>query len=92
MTPAHYRIWLEYLGLTQNGAGRFFNVNETTARRWAADDGNGPPEPVAKLIHLMVAKGITPASADRAIGRCFAIGKVESGELEAFKAKLGGRR
>lgn len=67
MTPSQYRDAIEALGLSQNGAGRFFGVHEVTARKWAAIDGGGPPESVAKFLRLMLAMKLTPEYVDRVL-------------------------
>jgi hypothetical protein len=68
MTPTDYRETIERLGLKQSEAGRFFGVNEVTGRRWAAHDGNGPPEPVAKFLRLMLALEFSPEYVDSVTG------------------------
>ena len=55
MTAAQYRKILERLGLTQQHAGRLFGVSRRTAQNWAAV---GPPEPVARLLTLVIRHGI----------------------------------
>jgi len=64
MTPDEYRATLKSLGLTQNEAGRWLGVHEQSGRRWAA---NGPPEPVAKFLRLVIALGLTPQKVDEII-------------------------
>lgn len=65
MTGEAYKAAIAELGLTQNAAGRFFEVHEVTARKWAA---NGPPAPVAKFLRLMLALKFTPEYVDRVVG------------------------
>jgi len=64
MTPDEYRVALKSLGLTQNEAGRWLGVHEQSGRRWASE---GPPEPVAKILRLVIALGLTPQKADEMI-------------------------
>lgn len=53
MTPEAYREALSRLGLTQVGAGIFFNVGERTSRRWAAEGCTGIAEwAVLKAVAL----------------------------------------
>jgi hypothetical protein len=52
MTASEYIAALDALCLSQTGAGEFFGVHRITAHRWAE---TGPPEPVAKLLRLMLA-------------------------------------
>lgn len=63
MTPAEYLAALDRLGFAQTGlesdagisaAGRFFGVAPRTGRAWAVD---GPPNPVAVCLRLMLAEG-----------------------------------
>jgi hypothetical protein len=51
MTPKQYKTIIEQLGLTQEGAGEWLGVSPRTGQNYAA---KGPPEPVAKLLRLMV--------------------------------------
>lgn len=56
MTPAEYRAALEKLGLSIYGAGRALGVTVRTSQRYAALDGDGPPETIAILLRLMLEK------------------------------------
>ena len=58
MTPDEYRLHLQMLSLTINGAGRFLGVGERNARRFA-DGGIPIPFAVAALLKVMVRYGIT---------------------------------
>ena len=57
MTPKQYRKIIEDLGLSQEAAGVWFGVSKRTGQNWAT---KGPPEPVAKLLRLMVRLKLTP--------------------------------
>ena len=62
MSPKEYRAALAELGLAQSGASRFFQTNERTTRRWAADDGEQDvPRAVAITLRLMLRYKLTPA-------------------------------
>lgn len=51
MTPKQYRVAIEQLGLSQERAGLWLGVSKRTGQNYAA---KGPPEPVAKLLRLML--------------------------------------
>jgi transcriptional regulator with XRE-family HTH domain len=57
MTPKQYLAAIEKLGLSQLAAGRFLGVAPRTAQNYAA---KGPPEPVAKLLRLMIRLKVKP--------------------------------
>jgi hypothetical protein len=57
MTPEKYRSVIEQLGMTQEGAGEWLGVSARTGQNYAA---KGPPEPVAKLLRLMIRLGLKP--------------------------------
>jgi hypothetical protein len=57
MTAKQYLAAIEKLGLSQLAAGRFLGVAPRTAQNYAA---KGPPEPVAKLLRLMVRLKLKP--------------------------------
>lgn len=56
MTAKQYRGILDRLGLNQQEAGRLFGVSRRTAQNWAA---YGPPEPVGRLLALVIRHGIS---------------------------------
>ena len=58
MTGPEYLEAIKRLGLKQSEAGVFFGAHPQTGRRWAAE---GPPEPVSKLLRLMIRLEYTPA-------------------------------
>jgi len=58
VTADEYRLHLQMLSLTINGAGRFLGVNDRTARRFA-EGGTPIPFAVAALLKVMVRYGIT---------------------------------
>ena len=61
MNAEQFRAALDKLGLTQTGTrgvDGFLNVNETTVRRWARQ--NGPPDAVAMLLRIMIAQRLKP--------------------------------
>jgi hypothetical protein len=61
MTPKEYREALAELGLSLAGASKFFQTDERTTRRWAADDGGKDvPRAVAITLRLMLRYGLKP--------------------------------
>jgi len=66
MTGPAYRAAIERLGLSIAAAGRFFEVNPTTGRRWAKD---GPPPTVGICLKIMIAGGISVEQANKWLGR-----------------------
>ena len=65
MTSDEYRTALKTLGLSQTAAGYFLGVHDVTSRRWAE---RGPPNPVAKMLRLMLALKFTPAYVNDVLG------------------------
>lgn len=65
MTSAQFRQALSALGLSQGEAAKFLGVNLKTAWNWA-NDAAPIPEAVAKLLRVMVSKGITAAELGKA--------------------------
>jgi hypothetical protein len=57
MTGEEYKAIIAYLGMTQEGAGRWLGLSERTGQNYAKF---GPPEPVAKLLRLIVEREIQP--------------------------------
>lgn len=57
MTPKQYRAIIEALGLSQEAAGIWLGVSARTGQNYAA---KGPPEPVAKLLRLMMRLDLKP--------------------------------
>lgn len=57
MSPNQYRTAIEQLGLSQERAGLWLGVSERTGQNYAT---KGPPEPVAKLIRLVLRLGLNP--------------------------------
>jgi hypothetical protein len=57
MTPNQYRAIIQKWGLSQEATGVWLGVSERTGQNYAAF---GPPEPVAKLLRLMVRLGLKP--------------------------------
>jgi DNA-binding transcriptional regulator YiaG len=57
MTPKQYKTIIEQLGLSQERAGEWLGVSARTGQNYAA---KGPPEPVAKLLRLMVRLKLNP--------------------------------
>jgi transcriptional regulator with XRE-family HTH domain len=60
MTTDRFREILELVGMTQVGAARFFDVDERTARRWAAGEIE-IPRSIAMLLELMAARKVKAA-------------------------------
>ena len=58
MTPAEYRKTLDRLKLSQVAAGKLVGSTPRSSRRWASGESD-VPEPVAKLLRLMLAGKIT---------------------------------
>lgn len=57
MTPKQYKAIIDKFGLTQEGAGKWLGVSARTGQNYAA---KGPPEPVAKLLRLMIRLKLKP--------------------------------
>lgn len=60
MTKAEYRKALARLELTIVGAAPVLGISRRQAQRLAADEGSAIPEPVAKLLRVMIRHGIAP--------------------------------
>lgn len=59
MTPAQYRTAIAKLGLSQERAGLWLGIGKRTSQGYAL--GERPvPEPVAKLLRLMVSLKLDP--------------------------------
>ena len=58
MTPTQYRAALDRLGLTQAGAAEFLGISIRSSHGSA--NGTPIPETVAKLLRLMLEKGLVP--------------------------------
>lgn len=59
MTPNQYRSAIDKLGLSQVRAAAFLGVSPRTSQGYAL--GESPvPEPVAKLLRLMIRLGLKP--------------------------------
>ena len=59
MTAAQYKAAIKQLGLSQVAAGRWLGISPRQSQSYAL--GEYPvPEPVAKLLRLMIAKKINP--------------------------------
>jgi len=56
MTGDQYRKAIERLGLSQGAAAAMLGVSPRTGRLWIA---NGPPQPVAMLLRLMLGEDKT---------------------------------
>lgn len=63
MTDRQYCATIAKLGLSQLEAGRVLGVAPRTAQRYASGE-TAVPEPVAKLLRLMLARGIAPDELD----------------------------
>ncbi len=57
MTPNQYKAAIKALGLSQEAAGVWLGVSKRTGQNYAA---KGPPEPVAKLLRLMIRLNLSP--------------------------------
>jgi hypothetical protein len=59
MTPTQYKAAIKTLGLSQERAGDWLGIGRRTSQGYAL--GEYPvPEPVAKLLRLMVKLGLSP--------------------------------
>lgn len=59
MTPTQYKTAIKALGLSQERAGDWLGISPRTSQGYAL--GEYPvPEPVAKLLRLMVKLKLTP--------------------------------
>lgn len=56
MTAKQYKIAIERLGLSQVRTAELLGASGRSGQNWAA---NGPPEPVAIILRLMLAGKIT---------------------------------
>lgn len=63
MTERQYCTAIAKLGLNQQEAGRMLGVSPRTAQHYAAGTTR-IPEAVAKLLRLMLARGIAPGELD----------------------------
>jgi hypothetical protein len=57
MTPKQYKSAIDKLGLSQERAGLWLGASRRTGQNWAT---KGPPEPVAKLLQLMIRLNLKP--------------------------------
>jgi hypothetical protein len=57
MTAKQYLAAIKKLDLSQLAAGRWLGVSPRTAQNYAA---KGPPEPVAKLLRLVLRLKLSP--------------------------------
>lgn len=57
MSPSQYKTIIKRWGMSQEGAGLWLGVAARTGQNYAT---KGPPEPVAKLLRLMVKLGLKP--------------------------------
>ena len=60
MTPAQFKEARHALGLSVARLARILNVDPRTVRRWEADDGTRPPNPIACRVMEWLAQGFTP--------------------------------
>lgn len=58
MTSSQYRMALHRLGLSQAGAAEFLGISIRSSHGYANDEPI--PEPIAKLLRLMVKLGLKP--------------------------------
>lgn len=58
MTANQYRAALSRLGLSQAGAAEFLGISIRSSHGYANDEPI--PEPIAKLLRLMVKLGLSP--------------------------------
>jgi hypothetical protein len=66
MNANEFRDSIAKLGLSINGAGRFFEVGQATAHRWAKE---GTPPAVSMMLKLMIALHVKPAWVNYWLGR-----------------------
>lgn len=59
MTANQFRTAIEKLGLTQEGAGLWLGLSPRQGQRYATGEAE-IPEPVAKLLRLVLRLGINP--------------------------------
>jgi hypothetical protein len=60
MTAAQYRAAIAKLGLSQERAGLWLGVGMRTSQGWALGETR-VPEPVAKLLRLVLRLGLEPS-------------------------------
>jgi DNA-binding transcriptional regulator YiaG len=69
MNGREYRAALKALGLSQVAAARLLAVDERTSRRWALGEGKDKvDETAARLLRLMIAKGVSAEEAMTLLG------------------------
>ena len=62
MSASQYKAAIKQLGLSQVAAGRWLGISPRQSQSYAI--GEYPvPEPIAKLLRLMIAKDIDPTDA-----------------------------
>jgi hypothetical protein len=59
MTPAQYRAAIKALGLSQHRAGDFLGIGRRTSQGYALGEYS-VPEPIAKLLRLMIKLELKP--------------------------------
>jgi hypothetical protein len=60
VTKAQYRTALKKLGITTVVGASILGISKRQAQRYDADDKTPIPEPLAKLMRLMIKQGIKP--------------------------------
>jgi hypothetical protein len=59
VTPSQYKTAIGALGLSQERAGEWLGISPRTSQGYALGE-HAIPEPVAKLLRLMVKLGLKP--------------------------------
>jgi DNA-binding transcriptional regulator YiaG len=59
LSPKAYRSIIEFLGMSQVGAGRYLGVSDRTARRFVSGDAEIPASAVL-LLRSLIAHGDKP--------------------------------
>lgn len=64
MTPAEFKEARSNLGLSQAKLGAILNTDTRTVRRWEAEDGTRPPNPIACRVMEWMRAGYRPPEWD----------------------------
>lgn len=68
MTAQQYRDAVAALGMTQVDAAQLLGVDARTSRRWALAERD-VPEPVARFLRYLIARGTTGEKAMRVLSQ-----------------------
>lgn len=69
MTPQQFSQARRALGLSQSQLGSILNVDPRTIRKWEAEDGTRPPNPIACRVIEWLEAGFRPPEWPGGAGR-----------------------